>query len=225
MHISETTSNKRINPCYINSPPYFYLHGKHASSTKSNLGQTANIVLWINASLQTLRLWSNWVWATARGCKNGESEISGRPSRGIWHQRMILQPSFCNTIWFLSLLVFVMNCLSKGTCFSLFPRLTPSRSSLSSLIQLIVHCSIKCFNSHHVILENVNHPKQYCTKPIKMFVPYKMLEWSSFETDCQVQYHMEEADLYARYTIITITKQNKCYISSIKAHAIVTRCS
>lgn len=87
------------------SPICLFLHGKHASSTKSNLGQTTNIVLWINASLQTLRLWSNWVLATVRGCKNGESEISGRPSRGKWHQRMILQPSFCNTMWFLSLSV------------------------------------------------------------------------------------------------------------------------
>lgn len=127
-----------------------------------------------------------------------------------------------------------MNCLSKGTCLTLFTRPTPVLYSLSSVIHLIVHCSIKCFNSHNFILEHVNHLKQYCTKSNKMFVPYKiMLEWSSFETDCQVQYHMEEADLYARYTIITITKQNKCYIfqscnqvtSSIKAHAIVTRCS
>lgn len=89
-------------------PPFFFLHGKHASSTKSNLGQTANIVLWMNASIQTLRLWSNWVWATARGRKNGESEISGRPSRGKWHQRMIPQPSFCNAIGFLSLSVVVV---------------------------------------------------------------------------------------------------------------------
>lgn len=127
-----------------------------------------------------------------------------------------------------------MNCLSKGTCFSSFPRLTPVLYSLSSVILLIVHCSIKCFHSNNFILEHVNHPKQYCTKPIKRFVPYKiMLEWSSFETDCQMQYHMEEADLSARYTIITITKRNKCYIfqscnqvtSSIEAHAIVTRCS
>lgn len=117
---AQTTEQQRLNIVYkmvvahiwnniqqTNQPmlywffsPYFFLHGKHASSTKSNLGQTANIVLWINASLQTLRLWSNWVWATAGGRKNGESEISGRPSQGKWHQRKILQPSFCNTMWF-----------------------------------------------------------------------------------------------------------------------------
>lgn len=104
-YLKQHPTNESTHAILIFPPPYFFLHGKHASSTKSNLGQTANIVLWINASLQTLRLWSNWVWATAGGRKNGESEISGRPSQGKWHQRKILQPSFCNTMWFLSLFV------------------------------------------------------------------------------------------------------------------------
>lgn len=108
-------------------PPFFFLHEKHASSTQSNLGQTANIVLWINASLQTLRPWSNWVWATARGRKNGESEISGRPSRGKWHQRMIPQPSFCNAMGFLSLSVVVV--VMEGHMLQLIPSTSPHHHS------------------------------------------------------------------------------------------------
>lgn len=87
-------------------PPYvFFCTENMQVAQRAIWDRQPKLSYWINASLQTLRLWSNWVLATVRCCKNGESEISGRPSRGKWHQRMILQPSFCNTMWFLSLSV------------------------------------------------------------------------------------------------------------------------
>lgn len=108
-YLKQHPTNESTHAILIFPPLISFCTENMQSSTKSNLGQTANIVLWINASLQTLRLWSNWARATARGCKNGESEISGRPSRGKWHQRMILQPSF----FAVCTLTIHVNCLSK----------------------------------------------------------------------------------------------------------------